>query len=232
MIQAILFDLDGTLLDRNSSLIVYVHHQINRCKDLLEGVAPTDYLDRVIELDAHGHRAKEVVFQNIEKDFCLPVRSWERLFNNFITYFPDTCVPFPKMHQTLMYLTGCGFSLGLITNGSNVSQNPKIDGLGIRPYFDAVLVSEAEGIKKPDPEIFHRALQKLKVDPKHAVFVGDNPEADIHAAKAVGMQAIWMQNLYWSTPIYADATITQLYELPEILEAMSPQVQPGISTVF
>ena len=79
-------------------------------------------------------------------------------------------------------------------------------------------MSEFEGVKKPDPEIFHRGLKSLDVHPEHAVFVGDNPEADIHAAKAVGMKAVWMQDSYWAAPESVDATITQLCELPTVMD--------------
>ncbi len=221
MIRAILFDLDGTLLDRHSSLILYVHQQMARCSSLLSNITLPDYLTKVIELDAHGHRTKDVVFQQVVEHFGLPEQSWRTLLEDFLKYFPDRCVPFPKMHQTLQNLQQRKFSLGLVTNGSNASQNPKIDGLGIRHYFGSLLVSEEEGVKKPDPEIFNRALRQLNVAPEEAVFVGDNPEADIHAAQAVGMKAVWMRDPYWPEPEGADATISELRELPERIEGLN-----------
>ena len=112
---------------------------------MLEGILLADYLDKVVELDAHGHVTKDTVFQQAEKHFGLPQNSWQVLFEDFRKHFPDTCVPFPQMHQTLARLRDRGLLLGLVTNGSSDSQNPKIDGLGIRGYFGAVLVSEAEG---------------------------------------------------------------------------------------
>lgn len=214
-----MFDLDGTLLDRHSSLIVFAHQQIKRCGDLLEGIAPTDYIEKLIELDGHGYVAKEIVFQKIENDFNLANHSWKLLFDDFKAHFPYICVPFPKLHQTLIHLVERKLGLGLITNGTSASQDCKIDGLGIRLYFETILVSETEGIRKPDPDIFQRALQKLGVNPEKAIFVGDHPEVDIDAAKAVGMKAIWMENSYWTEPMDADATITKLSELPQILDA-------------
>jgi len=221
MIESILFDLDGTLLDRHGSLIIYVHRQIERHSALLNGILLDDYLAKVIEFDAQGHTAKDKLFQQIEKHFDLPERSWDLLFDDFKTHFPDTCVPFPAMHQTLRRLQERGLSLGLITNGSKALQYPKIDGLGIRLYFGAILVSEAEGIKKPDPEIFHRALRKLGTSPENAVFVGDNPEADIHGAAAAGMRAVWMQNSWWPEPSDVNATINRLSELPEVIDKLN-----------
>ena len=103
-----------------------------RCSSLLGDIPLLDYLTKVIELDAHGHAAKDLVFQQVEKHFCLPDQSWRSLLEDFLKYFPDTCVLFPRMQQTLQDLKQRQFLLGLVTNGSNASQNPKIDGLGIR----------------------------------------------------------------------------------------------------
>ena len=77
-----------------------------------------------------------------------------------------------------------------------------------------------ETVKKPDPEIFRRALGALKIRPEEAVFVGDNPESDIAGAKAVGMKTIWMRDSFWPEPRNADAMIGQLCDLPEVLNSM------------
>ena len=57
---------------------------------------------------------------------------------------------------------------------------------------DSILVSEKEGIRKPDPEIFWRAASRLSLKPEDCLFVGDNPVADILGATDAGMQAIWV----------------------------------------
>lgn len=221
MIRAVLFDLDGTLLDRHHSLIVYLHQLLNRRADLLGHLPQMEFIERVVDYDARGHKAKDIVFQQIEAHFELPTDSWQLLVNDFYTYFPDTCVPFPKLHQTLPALKRQGFLLGLITNGQCASQDPKIDGLGIRDYFQIVLVSESLDVRKPDPKIFHMAMEELKVEPSEAVFVGDNPIADIAGAKAVGMQAIWVEDAYWEEPAIADGKITQLSDLPDLIDQLS-----------
>ena len=223
MINTILFDLDGTLLDRHSSLTICLHHQLERCRSVLDGISPVDYLAKVTELDAHGHTSKNIVFQQIESHFGLPEDSWKLLLDDFLAHFPDTCVAFPKMHQMLRMLQERSLSLGMVTNGRNASQNPKIDRLGIRDYFGAVLISEEEGVRKPDPEIFRRALKRVGAAPREAVFVGDNPEADINAAKSVGMKAIWMRDSYWPEPDEADAIISELCELPDVLDRLNKE---------
>jgi len=223
MIRAILFDLDGTLLDRHSSLIVHLHKQLQRCASLLEGVDPAHYIAKVIELDACGHTPKDAVYRGVAEHFDLPADSGRILLEDFHRNFPDTCVPFPRLHQTLDALHKRGLALGVVTNGRSLSQDPKIDGLGIRHYFQSVLVSEAEGIRKPDPEIFLRALRQLDTEPAQAVFVGDNPQADIHAAKAVGMKAVWMRNTNWPEPTDADAAVSNLDEVAGVIEKLNNQ---------
>jgi len=65
------------------------------------------------------------------------------------------------------------FLLGIITNGFGVFQLDNLKALGIEKYFHRILVSEWEGIKKPDPNIFWRALNQLHVAPDQSVYVGD-----------------------------------------------------------
>jgi putative hydrolase of the HAD superfamily len=111
--------------------------------------------------------------------------------------------------------------MGLVTNGAVDSQQPKIDGLGIARYFDTILISEAEGVAKPDAEIFRRATDNLGVSPDRVVMIGDNPEADIRGAKFCGMKAIWKRDKYWEAPEIVDAVIDDLDELPSTIRNLA-----------
>ena len=221
MLQAALFDLDGTLLDRLSCLRVYLYGQVERLVNDLHALPFGEYMERVIELDAHGHADKEEMFRIIERDFALPPGTWPRLLDDFLTYFPHICVPFPKAHQTLATLRQQGIKMGLVTNGAVDSQQPKIDGLGIARYFDTMLISEAEGVAKPDVEIFRRATDNLGVSPDQAVMIGDNSEADIRGAKSYGMKAIWKRDAYWEAPEIVDAIVDNLDELPNTIRNLA-----------
>ena len=101
MIRAVLFDLDGTILDRLSSLRVYLYNQVERLPDVLGRVPFVEYMDRLIELDSRGHGDKYQVFRRLERDFAMTSGTWQRLLDDYETYFPHVCVPFPKAHQTL-----------------------------------------------------------------------------------------------------------------------------------
>ena len=96
--------------------------------------------------------------------------------------------------QTLKALRQAGFKIGILTNGNVAVQDGKIDVIGIRPLLDAIVISEAVGLKKPDPAIFLLAAEKIGEAAEACLFVGDNPEVDIVGAAGVKMQTIWFRN--------------------------------------
>ena len=62
--------------------------------------------------------------------------------------------------------------------------------LGIQDRFQVILASLEEGVEKPDPRLFHIALEKLRVSPANAVHVGDNPLDDLQGARNAGMRGL------------------------------------------
>ncbi|MFM2303289.1 MAG: hypothetical protein RLZZ135_698, partial [Cyanobacteriota bacterium] len=132
--------------------------------------------------------------------------------------FQFHCVPFPFLIKMLDRLKQQDYLLGIITNGRGEFQARAIDGLGIRNYFDVILISEVEQVRKPQLEIFTRAIDRLGGSAVDSVFVGDHPEADILGAKNAKMLTIWKRNLHWLEPQAADAIIDELNEIPVILD--------------
>ena len=221
MLRAVLFDLDGTLLDRTSSLWDYLHRQADRLPDIFETIPFKDYATAFLELDDNGYVARDTLFRRIAQAFSMSPTMGDTLRDDFETHFPHVCVAFPKAHQTLSTLHQQGMRMGLVTNGRASSQQPKIDCLRIADYFDSILISEVEGVRKPEPEIFRRSLQALGVSAEESVMVGDNPEADIRGAKSFGMKAIWKRDAYWEPPRVVDAVIDHLDELPQVIRDLS-----------
>ncbi|MNT25014.1 Pyrimidine 5'-nucleotidase YjjG [compost metagenome] len=104
----------------------------------------------------------------------------------------------------------------MITNGFGEFQLANVRALRIGEYFDFIMVSELEGVKKPDPEIFHRALRKLGIDASEAIYVGDHPENDVMASRNVGMKGIWKMDRFYNAEFERDGTIQELLELKDI----------------
>lgn len=220
MIKAVLFDLDGTLLNRDESLKGFIDNQYQRLNKWLGHIPKETYISRFIELDNGGYIWKDKVYQQLSKEFQISGITWEGLLQDYINEFKDNCVPFKNLIQMLEELKSSNFHLGIITNGYGQFQLDNIKALGIENYFDVILISEWEEIKKPNPKIFLRALEQLKVSPSQSIFLGDHPENDIKAAQNVGMKGIWKKDVRWDS-VKADFTINNLAELVIIIKKLN-----------
>lgn len=220
MIKAVLFDLDGTLLDRDRSIVDFIDKQYDRMNKWVGHIPKNVYISRFIELDSRGYVWKDKVYQQFVDEFQITGVNWEYLLQDYKTEFKNHCVPFPNLHKMLGELRSNKLVLGIITNGYGQFQMDNIKALGIEKYFETILVSEWEGIKKPDPEIFKRGLNQLNVTPDQSVFVGDHPENDVIASKNAGMKSIWKRDFQWDQ-VEADFIVTDLADIPSLIKKMN-----------
>ena len=220
MIKAVIFDLDGTLLNRDESVKKFIDHQYDRLHKWVNHIPKEDYITRFIELDHRGYVWKDKVYQQLTEEFEIRGVTWEELLQDYISHFKDHCIPFPNLVDLLEELRRNQWILGIITNGMGRFQMDNIKALGIEKYFEAILVSEWEGLKKPDPAIFLRALDRLNVSPNHSVYVGDHLENDVKASQKAGMKGIWKKDTQWSN-VEAEYMIEDLMELPALLHILN-----------
>jgi putative hydrolase of the HAD superfamily len=211
--KAILFDLDGTLWDRNDAVRALATEQHRQLHKWLGHIPEHDYIERVVHLDDNGRADKSVLYRTIGLEFGLSKSAVAVLHSDFWTRYQAFIVPFPEVIETLHHLRRLEIRLGIITNGSMRLQEAKISRLGVSGLMDVVLISEREGVRKPDAEIFHRALGRLGVSPSDAWFVGDNPEDDVAGAAAAGLRSFWRQCDDCPRPAAACETIRSLDEL-------------------
>ncbi|MBD1383595.1 HAD family hydrolase [Metabacillus arenae] len=220
MIKAALFDLDGTLLNRDESVKMFIDRQYDRLNKLVGHIPKEKYVTRFIELDNRGYVWKDKVYQQLVDEFNIAGITWESLLQDYLEQFKNNCVPFPNFISMLKGLKSKSIKLGVITNGKGQFQMDNIKALGIEKYFETIIVSEWEGIKKPDPQIFKKALEQLNVSPYESMYVGDHPENDVKAARNVGMKGIWKKDSQWGN-VETDFMIDDLAELPLIIERVS-----------
>jgi putative hydrolase of the HAD superfamily len=84
------------------------------------------------------------------------------------------------------------YPLGLLSNFTHgPAAREIIANTGIGPFFDVILISGELGHRKPSPLVFRELIQKLGVDGAHTVYIGDDPQPDIHGAWRAGLQPVW-----------------------------------------
>jgi len=79
----------------------------------------------------------------------------------------------------------------ILTNGFDEVQHIKVEKSGLSSFFDQIITSDSMGYKKPHPMAFGLALERVGVEAKDVIMIGDNLEADILGAKAVGIGQIY-----------------------------------------
>jgi putative hydrolase of the HAD superfamily len=92
--------------------------------------------------------------------------------------------------ELLRKLKGKGYKLAIICNGSSRGARALILSTGINDFFDVIVISEEVGSEKPDERIFLAALEKLKIDPKKALMIGNRILTDILGANKLGMLSV------------------------------------------
>ncbi len=135
----------------------------------------------------------------------------------------------PDALPTLAALQKMGYRLGLISNAADDADvQTLVDKASIRPFFDIILTSAGEGIRKPNPRIFQKMLDFWGFSPEKVAMVGDTLGADILGAQNAGIFSIWITrrsntpaNHAHAHTIHADATIDTLEELPGLLEQLA-----------
>ena len=199
-ITDIFFDLDHTLwdFDRNSGLAferVFLKHKIEmRVTDFLKEYEPINFQywkayreERVSKQELRRGRLSDT-FRKFHKEYPLAVI--DELAVSYIDELPVNNYLLDGAADLLAYLAP-KYSLHIITNGFQEVQGLKLRNSNIEDYFSTVTSSEEVGVKKPNPKVFHRALEKASAVAASSMMIGDTFEADILGAEAIGMHTIF-----------------------------------------
>jgi len=105
--------------------------------------------------------------------------------------------------------------LAVISN-SNGTVREKLRRVGLLPYFELVVDSHEEGIEKPDPRIFRRAMERTGARPERSLYVGDFYHIDVAGARAAGMRALLLDpaGLHGDKPVRRIASLGGLLSGP------------------
>ncbi|MGG4345839.1 HAD family hydrolase [Paenibacillus lautus] len=192
MLKAIIFDLDETLTDRRAAINSFIERLIARYFPNTDEDTQLMIAKRFKEADHYGYRDKQEVYQMlVERLQWVNPPTADEYLSFFRKEIPLCIQPMDQLFPVLRQLKSKGLKLGIITNGTVQVQEGKIQRLGIREYFDSIVISEETGVKKPDPAIYMKVLERLNVLPSETWFVGDHPHNDIIGAAQCGIKPIW-----------------------------------------
>jgi putative hydrolase of the HAD superfamily len=121
-------------------------------------------------------------------------------------------VAMPRAAEVLAALRARGFRVGVVSNADGRVAT-LLEAAGLAPHLEAIVDSHHEGVEKPDPEIFRRALARLGVPAARAAYVGDIFAIDVLGARAAGLAAILIDE----TGGYAEIECPRIAALGELL---------------
>jgi putative hydrolase of the HAD superfamily len=215
-VQAVLFDLDGTLHDRDEMFRRWATWFVRERLQVRQEAAHRAVVDHLVHLDAQGYGSKEALFGWVTQQFASVAESSAELITRFRQERNAHLMLSHHTQHLLDALSHRGIPFGIVTNGA-AEQQLKICQLGLDQRAACVVISAVVGCKKPDPAIFHAAVDHLRVPPGRILFVGDHPENDIVGAAGVGMQTAWLHHgRDWPSdlaPTRPDHTIGSLADL-------------------
>jgi putative hydrolase of the HAD superfamily len=135
----------------------------------------------------------------------------------FLQLLPTRTLIFPDTREVLTYLQEKGYGLHMITNGFEQIQHMKLRVSGLDAFFKHVITSEGSNSLKPQPEIYHYALEKAGASAGESLMIGDAFDVDIAGAQGVGMDGVHV-NFNGAPQSFEPAyTVTALRQLMEIL---------------
>jgi pyrophosphatase PpaX len=210
--RAVLFDLDGTLIDSIELIVSSARHAFEKCGHPMPS-AEEWVADLGMPLRAMFGRF--ITDDALMDDLVAGYREYQ-LANH------DRLVrPYEEVESTLETLHRRGYALAVVTSKGEQLARRGLAHVGLDGFFDVVVGLESCTRHKPDPEPVRIALNRIGIGPEAAAFVGDSPH-DMAAGRAAGVTtiaALWgpfsRGQLASSDPDYY---IARMSELPALLD--------------
>ena len=178
---AVLFDLYGTLVDAGDSSL------LSRLPSAL-GVSRAAWMSLLRGgLLTTAFRDEDAFVATLARTLAPARPDAEEICRGLVRAELDPVRLVPGVVSLLNFLKRRGLKLGLVSNLASPFKAP-VGRFGLEGFFDAFALSCDEGIAKPDPAIYERALSRLGVDAGATLFVGDSLQNDVRAPAALGMK--------------------------------------------
>ncbi len=239
-LQAVLFDLDGTLMDHDAARATGLQRHL---AEWLPGT-PAHELER---LDEHWRELEARHYDEYASGQCSfaeqrrrrvrgmhdvlgrevpPDESADEWFAGYLRHYRAQWRAFDDVLPALDALAAAQpqLVLGVVTNGEGEPQRKKLEACGVEGRFAHVVASAEAGVAKPDAAIFALACERLGVERSRTAHVGDRLDLDAHGAAAAGLRGVWLDRPgavkhAMPEPALEVTTISTLHELVDALAA-------------
>ena len=181
MIKAVVFDMDGVLIDSG------VHHR-DAWRAMLSDVgvvAPADFWR--LTIGRPSEEAVELVLGRLPDGEALRLARLKR--NHYVRLVRRGLVPIAGAPQFLTTLTRADVPRAVATSASRYDTERLLSELDLRRHFEVIVTADDVRRGKPDPEVYLQAAESLGVPPEACVVFEDSV-VGVHAARAAGMRAI------------------------------------------
>ncbi len=219
-IRAVLFDLDGTLVDAFADIAAAANH-------VRKGLGFQRL--SVDEVKQHvGHGARQLVAG--VTGFQMGTPELEREFENLLKFYEDhpasEAVPFPGVLDLLDRLPRAGVKMGICTNKPHSVTVGLLDSLQLSDFFGSI-IGEQPGIPpKPDPAMVYQGMEQLGVSAADTLFVGDSP-VDMEVARQAGLAVVALSHgAHSAEELTALGLGTVVPDVAALLDLLTPNL-PG-----
>lgn len=182
--DAVLFDLDGTLLDTAPDLGAAVNHVLTSCNmaPLSDEIIRRTASDGALGLLRAGFGDEELARRDAQG-----LR--QQLLDYYASHLYIGTRPYPGIVEFIGWLNGQGIRWGIVTNKPAFLTEPLMAQVTELPGCGVIVSADTLPVRKPHPDPLYYACNKLDVLPGRALYVGDH-ERDIEAGRAAGMQTV------------------------------------------
>lgn len=220
MRRAVLFDLDGTLVDSAPDIAAAANRALAEC-----GLPPRDLgrirgyvgggAERLIHrclTDSLDGQAEPALFEAAHAAF----------FRHYAAGLTASTLPYSGVVETLETLRARGYALGCVTNKPGRFTAPLLAALDLARWFDVTVAGDSLPVKKPDPAPLLHALAVLGASAGTSTMVGDSM-ADLKAARAAGIRVLCVTYGYSPNARLADhapdGLVDRMIDILPLLEA-------------
>ena len=184
-IKGVFFDLDGTLFDTAPELS-FATNQMLKDLDLQE--LESDIIKSFIGRGADNLIRKSILHSS-QKDFEVLFKEARKLFNKYYLLNAAKSLPYDGVEEALIELKNMKLSLACVTNKPEIFTHMILEKSGLVSYLDLVVSGDTVNRKKPDPMPLQYSCDKLELEPKQAIMVGDSCN-DIDAGFSAGTYVV------------------------------------------